>query len=213
MLFHDRKDAGERLAARVSELKGIENAVVLALPRGGVPVGAEVARRLGAPLDVLVVRKLGVPGLEELAFGAIARGGVRILKEDIIRAAGLTGSDIDEVVRREEEELRRREEAYRGDREPVDVQGRTAILVDDGLATGATMSAGVQGVRLLGAKEVIVAVPVAPPETCHDLKTVADECVCLYTPESFRAVGEWYEDFEPTSDEEVRELLEHASVP
>lgn len=205
MLFRDRHDAGVRLASKINPVES--HPVVLALPRGGVPVGYEVAQKLGAPLDVLVVRKLGVPGLEELAFGAIARGGVRILKDDIIRAAGIPKAQIDEIVKRELEELERREKEYRAGRPPVDVKKKRVYLVDDGLATGATMSAAVQAVRQLGADPVIVAVPVAPPETCRDLKNVADDVICMHTPQSFRSVGEWYEDFTQTTDEEVKELL------
>ena len=207
MRFRDRAHAGRLLAERLRGFAG-RPTIVLALPRGGVPVGFEVARRLDAPLDVFVVRKLGVPGHEELAMGAIATGGVRLLNDDVI--AEVSARDIDAVTARERQELARRERAYRGDRPPPDVHGRTTILVDDGLATGATMRAAAAGVRRLEAARVVVAVPAAAAETCELLAGEADEVVCLTTPEPFYAVGLWYEDFSETSDDEVRRLLDAA---
>jgi len=170
-------------------------------------VAAEVARALGAPLDVFVVRKLGVPGHEEFAFGAIATGGVRVLNEDVVRALQIPDRVIDAVAAREQEELARRERVYRGDRPPLDVRGRTVILVDDGLATGATMHAAIRALRQQQPARIVVAVPTASPETCDELKRVVDEVVCATTPDPFYAVGLWYEDFSQTTDEEVRELL------
>jgi len=205
--FRDRREAGRLLAARLSAYANRPDVVVLALPRGGVPVAAEVARALGAPLDVFVVRKLGVPGHEEFAFGAIATGGVRVLNEDVVRALQIPDRVIDAVAAREQEELARRERVYRGDRPPLDVRGRTVILVDDGLATGATMHAAIQALRQQQPARIVVAVPTASPETCDELKRVVDEVVCATTPDPFYAVGLWYEDFSQTTDEEVRELL------
>jgi predicted phosphoribosyltransferase len=184
--------------------------VVLALPRGGVPVGYEVARRLRAPLDVFLVRKLGVPGHSELAFGAIATGGVRMLNHDVVDGLKLSREDVEAVAAEETEELARRERAYRDDLPPPDVQGKTAILVDDGLATGASMRAAVAALRRLGPARVIVAVPVAAASTRDEFGRLVDEVVCARTPSPFLAVGLWYDDFSQTSDEEVRELLRRA---
>jgi putative phosphoribosyl transferase len=209
--FRDRAEAGRALAALLSEYAGRDDVVVLALPRGGVPVGYEVAKALEAPLDVFVVRKLGVPGHEELAMGAIATGGVVVLDERLVRTLGLTGHDVEGAIEREWRELRRREAAYRGDRPPPDLQGKTAILVDDGLATGATMQAAAQAVRRLGPDRVVVAVPVAAEETCDAFRDDVDEIVCAVTPSPFHAVGLWYDDFSQTGDEEVRELLANAA--
>jgi len=181
--------------------------LVLALPRGGVPVAWEVARAIGAPLDVLVVRKLGVPGHEELALGAIASGGTRVLNEDVTRALGLGEEAVARAAAAESAELERRERLYRGSRAPAPVEGRVVILVDDGLATGATMRAAVLAVRARGAARIVVAVPVAAAETCEELRADVDQVVCALTPERFVAVGAWYEDFRATSDEEVRALL------
>jgi len=206
-LFRDRTDAGRQLARRLLDFKG-RDVVILALPRGGVPVAAQVARSLGAPLDVFIVRKLGTPGHEELAMGAIASGGVRVLNEEVIRALGIPEEIIEEVARRELRELVRREQDYRGQRPPPDVAGRTVILIDDGLATGSTMRAAVRALRLLGPRQIVVAVPVGAPPTCAELGAEADGIVCLATPEPFMSVGSWYEDFAQTSDEEVRGLLE-----
>jgi predicted phosphoribosyltransferase len=181
--------------------------LVLALPRGGVPVAAEVAEALGAPLDVFVVRKLGVPGQEELAMGALASGGVRVLDEELIRAARVSREDIDRVARVESEELERRERQYRANRPPPDVAGKTVILIDDGLATGASMRAAVMALRSQGPARIVVAVPVGAPDTCHALRSAADEVVCLETPDPFLSVGLWYEDFSQTTDEEVQALI------
>ncbi|HEX6105544.1 MAG TPA: phosphoribosyltransferase [Gemmatimonadales bacterium] len=205
--FHDRTEAGQRLAEALAPLAGAPDLLVLALPRGGVTVGAEVARRLGAPLDVILVRKLGVPGHEELAMGAIASGGVRILSEDVIDALGISDRDIAAVAAAEEDELERRERAYRGARSPLAVEDRTVILVDDGLATGSTMRAAAAALRSQHPRRLIAAVPVAPAQTCEALRGEVDEVVCTRTPEPFHSVGEWYENFEQTSDEEVRRLL------
>lgn len=207
--FRDRTDAGRRLAVALSELE-IDRPVVLALPRGGVPVGFEVATRLGAPLDVFVVRKLGVPGHEELAVGAIASGGTQVINREVAVAYGIDESMVARIARREQGELERREATYREGRPPVEVTGRSAILVDDGLATGSTMRAAAQAVRRSGAGRVMVAVPVAPAETCDLLRRDADEVLCLETPEPFHAVGLWYLDFTPVDDEEIAELLRRA---
>jgi predicted phosphoribosyltransferase len=212
-LFRDRSDAGRFLAERLEEYAGRGDLVVLALPRGGVPVAYEVAKALGAPLDVLIVRKLGVPGYPELAMGAVASGGELVLDAGLIRALGIPRSEIDRVVDRELRELARREAAYRGASEPPRLTGKTAVIVDDGLATGASMRAAVRAARRLGAARVVVAVPVGTEETCNGLRREADEVVCATKPQPFLAVGSWYADFEQTSDEEVRELLERASDP
>jgi putative phosphoribosyl transferase len=208
--FADRREAGRELARRLAAYKGRDDVVVLALPRGGVPVAYEVARALGAPLDVFLVRKLGVPGYRELAMGAIASGGVRVLNDDVVGWYGIAPSTIDEVARQEQAELERRERAYRGGRPPVDVAGRVVLLIDDGLATGSTMKAAVQAIRALGPSRIVVAVPVGAPETCRQLAEVTDEVVCARTPEPFSAVGLWYRDFSPTSDAEVSELLQES---
>jgi erythromycin esterase-like protein/predicted phosphoribosyltransferase len=212
-LFHDRRQAGRRLAAKLSAYANRPDVLVLALPRGGVPVGYEVARALGAPLDVFVVRKLGVPGYEELAMGAVATGGVRVLNHEIIRRLGIPNDLIDSVAAREQAELARRERLYRGGHPPPDVSGRTAILVDDGLATGATMLAATEALRELKPARIVVAVPTASPEACEDLRAKADDVVCGMTPEPFHAVGRWYEDFAQTSDDEVRDLLARCDAP
>lgn len=209
-LFRDRVDGGRRLAEKLGHHAGT-SAIVLALPRGGVPVAAEVARSLKLPLDVFIVRKLGVPGYAELAMGAIASGGVRVMNQSLVRELGIREPVIQTVVQSEAAELERREAAYRGDRAPLDVQARTVVLVDDGLATGATMLAAVQALRARQAARIVVAVPVGAPETCAMLAEEADEVVCAETPESFLAVGYWYENFEQTTDEEVQALLSSAS--
>jgi predicted phosphoribosyltransferase len=211
--FRDRYEAGRRLAAALSAYAGRPNLLVLALPRGGVPVGYEVARALPAPLDVMLVRKLGVPGHEELAMGAIASGGIRVLSEDVVAAFNIPDRVIATIAANEEEELRRRERAYREDRPPVEVRGRTVILVDDGLATGASMRAAAEALRVQHPERLIVAVPVAPPETCASLRQLADDVVCALAPETFLAVGNWYDDFSQTSDEEVRDLLRATESP
>jgi putative phosphoribosyl transferase len=209
--FADRSAAGRELAERLSHYAGRDYVVVLGLPRGGVPVAYEVARALGAPLDVFVVRKLGVPGHEELAMGAIASGGVRVLNDEVVAATGVEQSEIDAVAERERSELERRERAYRGDRDLIDVEGCTAIVVDDGLATGATMRAAVEALRERHAASIVAAVPTASPQTCADVGEIVDEMVCARTPEPFMAVGLWYRDFTATSDDEVRTLLEDAA--
>lgn len=204
--FADRRVAGRELAQLLSAYRDREDVVVLGLPRGGVPVAYEVARSLEAPLDVLLVRKLGVPRHEELAFGAIASGGVRVLNPEVLTDARISRARIDRVTAEQQVELERREALYRGDRPALELRGSTAILVDDGLATGATMRAAVEAVRQLGASPV-VAVPVAPPETCDALRRCADAVLCCVAPARFVAVGLWYGDFTATSDEEVQELL------
>jgi putative phosphoribosyl transferase len=211
--FRDRADAGRRLAERLEAHAGQPDTVVLALPRGGVPVAYEVARALGLPLDVLVVRKLGVPRQPELAMGAIASGGVRVIEEDVVRARGLSEETIASVAAEEQRRLEARERLYRRDRPPLEVAGKTVLLVDDGLATGSSMRAAVKAVRGQQPEAVIVAVPIAPPETCKQLQREADEVVCAMTPEFFVAVGVWYENFPQTTDEEVAELLERAGAP
>jgi predicted phosphoribosyltransferase len=205
--FENRAEAGRSLAERLKEYVGRDDVIVLGLPRGGVPVAYEVARALRAPLDVFIVRKLGVPGFEELAAGAIASGGVRVLNEDVVRALPNADAIIESVTVREKNELERREQSYRDGRPAPQVRGRIVILVDDGLATGATMRAAVKALRQSGAAKIVVAVPVGPPETCREIEAEADAIVCATAPEFFRAVGQYYHDFSQTSDEEVRELL------
>ena len=210
-LFRDRTEAGELLGASLSAYRDRDDVVVLALPRGGVPVAREVARALGVPFDVFVVRKLGVPGHEELAMGAIATGGVRQLNRDVIDALGIPAIVIDEVAAREQIELDRREREYRGKRPPLSLAGKSVILVDDGLATGSSMRAAAIAVRQQQPAQVIVAVPVGAPSTCADLANAADHVVCVRTPDPFVAVGLWYRNFTPTTDADVRELLEDAT--
>jgi predicted phosphoribosyltransferase len=210
-MFRDRRHAGAVLAARLERYANRPDVVVLALPRGGVPVAFEVARALRAPLDVFLVRKLGAPGQEELALGAIASGGVRILNQEIVRELGITALELEAVAAREDRELRRREELYRGSRPRVPVAGRAAILVDDGLATGASMKAAVAAMRREQPAEIVVAVPVGAPDTCELLRADVDDVVCAVTPEPLMAVGAWYEDFTQTSDAEVRSLLDEAA--
>ena len=205
--FRNRTDAGRHLAEKLAAYANRSDVLVLALPRGGVPVGFEVARAVGAPLDVFLVRKLGVPGYEELAMGAVATGGVRVLNDEIVRGLGISEHEIDTVVARELQELARRERLYRGDRSPPDVTGRTVILVDDGLATGATMRAAVAALRQQQPARIVIAVPTASPDTSEALKAEADDVICVITPEPFFAVGHWYDDFTQTTDEVVRELL------
>jgi predicted phosphoribosyltransferase len=211
MLFRDRRDAGRFLAGKLMKYAGHPDVVVLALPRGGVPVAFEVAQALGAPLDVFLVRKLGLPGREELAVGAIAPGGVRILNRDVVRALGVPPSIIDKIAAQEQRELDRRLRLYRGDRPPPDVRGKTVILVDDGLATGATMRAAVAALRQQHPARIVVAAPVGAADTCEEFREEADEAVCARTPEPFLAVGMWYANFSQTTDEEVRELLDLAA--
>ena len=205
--FRNRTDAGRQLAEKLAAYADRPDVLVLALPRGGVPVGYEVSRALGAPLDVFLVRKLGAPGYEELAMGAVASGGVRVLNDEIVRGLGISDHEIDAAAARELQELARRQRLYRGDRPPPDVAGRTVILVDDGLATGATMRAAIRASRQQQPARIVVAVPTASADTSETLKTEADDVVCAMTPEPFLAVGHWYEDFTQTTDDEVRELL------
>lgn len=208
MLFRNRAEAGKALARLLAEYADREDVLVLGLPRGGVPVAYEVAAALRAPLDVFLVRKLGVPGAQEVAMGAIASGGLRVLDVPLIRRLQIPAQAVDFVTRAEESELERRERAYRADRPPLQAAGRTVILVDDGLATGASMRAAISAVRRLGPRAVVVAVPVAPRSAREDLSPFTDRFVCVATPEPFMAVGRFYEDFEQTTDEEVRALLE-----
>jgi putative phosphoribosyl transferase len=213
-VFRNRREAGAQLAERLARFRNRADVVVLGLPRGGVPVAYEVARALNAPLDVFVVRKLGVPGHRELAMGAIASGGVRVLNEDVVASLRITSSAIEAAAREEGVELERRERAYREGRLTAQLKGRVVLLVDDGLATGSTMKAAVQAVRSLSPARIVVAVPVGAPQSCAELGESADEVVCAREPEEFAAVGEWYADFEQTSDAEVRELLrERAAAP
>jgi len=212
MLFRDRRDAGRQLAAKLAAYIDRPDVLVLALPRGGVPVAFEVARALDAPLDVFLVRKLGLPGHEERAMGAIATGGIRVLNEDVVRRLRIPDRVIDEVVADEQQELERRERSYRGERPAPDVRDRTVILVDDGLATGSTMRAAVAAVRQQGPDRIVVAVPVGSPETCAEFQDEADESVCAQTPEPFYAVGLWYGDFSQTTDDEVHDLLRQAAA-
>jgi len=210
--FRDRAAAGRLLAEKLAAYAGRTDVLVLALPRGGVPVAFEVARALKAPLDVCVVRKLGVPGHDELAMGAIASGGAWVLNDDVVQALNIPGHLIKDVAERELGELHRRERIYRGGRPPLEVRGRTVILVDDGLATGSTMRAAVAAVRRLEPAGIIVAVPTAAPSTCAEFSHEVDNCICVITPDPFYSVGIWYEDFSQTTDEEVRDLLERAAA-
>lgn len=207
MPFRNRADAGRALAARLGHLAGRPGVVVLALPRGGVPVAYEVAKALGAPLDVFLARKLGVPGHAELAMGAIAAGGTRVLNRAVVDSLRIPPEAVEEVAAREGAELARREQSYRPDRPPVDVAGRVVVVVDDGLATGATMRAAVTALKAQQPVRVVVAVPVGSAETCAALAAEADEVVCVASPASFHAVGQWYDDFSQTSDDEIRALL------
>jgi len=206
--FRDRADAGRILAERLRHYAGRDDVLVLGLPRGGVPVAAEVARALGAPLDVFLVRKLGLPGQEELAMGAIASGGARVLNEELVETLGIREELIDEVAAREGEELRRQEMLYRGARPPPDVEGKVVILVDDGLATGSSMRVGVAALRRLRPARIVIAVPTAPASTCEQLRSEVDELVCARTPQPFYAVGIWYENFNQVGDDEVRALVQ-----
>jgi predicted phosphoribosyltransferase len=205
--YPDRRQAGVELATHLGHFKDRKDVVVLALPRGGVPVAYEVARALDAPLDIFLVRKLGLPGHPELAMGAIASGGVRVLNQDVVTWYRIPPDVIDEVAREEQVELARREREYREDRKPVELRDRIVLLIDDGLATGSTMKAAVEAVRAHAPSRIVVAVPVGSAETCREFAQVADEIVCARTPAHFAAVGQWYRDFSQTSDEEVRDLL------
>lgn len=210
--FTDRVEAGRILASHLDQYAGRPDVVVLALPRGGVPVAYEVARALGAALDVFVVRKLGLPGHPEFAIGAVASGGIRVLNEDAVESLGISASVIETVTTQELAELQRRERAYRGSGTPVAISGRIAILVDDGLATGSTMHAAALAVRRMHASRIVVAIPVGASDSCDRLRAVADDVVCLFTPRPFHAVGLWYGDFSQTTDDEVRRLLARAAA-
>ena len=209
--FRDRTEAGKLLAAQLAAYANQQDPIVLALPRGGVPVGFEIAQALHAPLDVIVVRKLGVPGQEELAMGAIATGGIRILNKDVVQFLNIPDEVIDEITVQELQELERREHSYRGERPAYVISGRTVILVDDGIATGATMHAAVAAIKQRQPTRIIIAVPTAAPSTCYEFAAEVDEVVCVIRPEPFIAVGYWYRQFSQTSDEEVRSLLEQAN--
>lgn len=206
----DRTSAGKLLAGALQDYKGRKDILVLALPRGGVPVGLEIARALDAPLDLMLVRKLGTPGQEELAMGAIASGGARVLNRDVVSTLGIDQDTIDAVVKKEESELARRRRLYRGDQPEPQIKGKCIILVDDGIATGATMRVAISALRESLPDSIIVAVPVAPPETIARLKREADDVVCLYTPEHFASVGSWYQSFPQLDDAQVKQLLDTA---
>ena len=210
--FTDRRHAGRVLASRLTKYAGRGDVIVLALPRGGVPVAYEVAAALGAPMDVFLVRKLGTPGHRELAMGAIASGGVRVVNEDVVRWYGISEAAIDRIAREEQEELERRERAYRDDRPAPDLTHKIVVLIDDGLATGSTMRAAVKAVRARHPARVVIAVPVGAPQTCAELAVSADEVICARMPEPFSAVGQWYLNFEQTDDAEVRELLQKSTA-
>jgi putative phosphoribosyl transferase len=212
-IFRDRRDAGRQLAEALVRYRGTPDLLVLALPRGGVPVAYEVARALNAELDVLVVRKLGVPYQPELAMGAITSGGSTVLNDDMTRLLGITLGQIEETIRGEQRELARRERDYRGDRAPLRVAGRTVIVIDDGVATGASMLAAVKALRSLKAARIVVAVPIGSDEALRELEALADDCLCLSSPPFFYAVGRWYRDFSQVGDEEVRELLSLGALP
>ena len=210
MIYRDRVDAGKQLAKQLTDYADRDDLLVLALPRGGVPVAYEVAKALRAPMDIFLVRKLGVPGHEELAMGAISTGGVRVLNDDVVDYLRIPGEVIDAVAADELKELERRERAYRGDRPEPDVRGKTVILIDDGLATGSTMRAAAAALRQQNPARIVVAVPVSAPQTCDEYRMGVDEIICAKTPEPFLGVGMWYEDFSQTTDDEVHDLLEKA---
>ena len=211
MVFRDRREAGQHLAEKLQAYADEPGVLVLALPRGGMPVGFEVARRLRAPLDLFLVRKLGVPGQEELAMGAIATGGVCVVNEEVVQALGIPDEVLEAVAAKEQRELARREQAYRGNRPPPEMRGRTVILVDDGLATGSSMRAAIAALRRQQPARIVVAVPVAAASTCAELAHEVEEMVCVMTPEPFQAVGLWYQDFSQTTDEQIRDLLAQAA--
>ncbi len=210
MLFRDRAEAGKSLAPRLVEFANRPEVLVLALPRGGVPVAYEVARFLNAPLDVFVVRKLGAPWQPELAMGAIASGGMLVINREVVNGLGISQAEIDRAAENERHELDARERAYRGNRPPLDVNGRVVILVDDGLATGSSMRAAAQAIKAQHPAKLIIAVPVAASQTCNELRAEGHEVICAATPEPFLAVGQWYREFSQTTDDEVRDLLERA---
>ena len=211
MIFRDRTEAGQVLASKLTKYLNQVDTVILALPRGGVPVAYEIGKELGLPVDIFVVRKLGVPGHEELAMGAIASGGVRHINRDVVDQLRIDSETIDVASRREQKEIERRERLYRGQRPPVDVRNKTVILVDDGLATGSTMRAAIAALRQHRPARIVVAVPTAAPQTCSEIADEVDEIICAATPETFYAVGQWYQEFSQTTDDEVRELLARAS--
>ncbi len=211
MEFRDRIEAGRELAKRAGAYANRSNVLVLGIPRGGVPVAFEVAKELHAPLDVFIVRKLGVPGQEELGFGAIASGGIRFLDRDIVQAVGISDAEIERIAAVQRQELERRERAYRGGRAPLSVKGQTVILVDDGIATGSSMQVAITALRQMNPSRLVVAVPVAPISTCRRLMPELDDLICLYMPESFYAIGQFYEDFSQVSDQEVTHLLHKAA--
>lgn len=212
MIFRDRIDAGKHLATKLQRYAGHVDVLVLGLPRGGVPVAYEVAEQLGAPLDIFLVRKLGVPGHEELAMGAIASGGVTVINQDVVTYLKIPRETIEFVSKEEEKELERREKAYRGNRPPREVKNKTVILIDDGLATGSTMRAAATALREKGPARIVIAVPVSAAETCDQFRSEVDEVICVVTPEPFQGVGLWYKDFSQTTDDEVRELLERTEL-
>ncbi|QPC83328.1 phosphoribosyltransferase [Phototrophicus methaneseepsis] len=207
MRFQNRSEAGKFLAEKLVAYRDEPNVLILALPRGGVPVAVEVANVLHAPMDLFLVRKLGVPGRDELAMGAVATGGIRVLNSSVIKNLEVTQAQIEAVTAREKEELARREQAYRDDQPPPRIQDRTIILIDDGLATGATMRAAVQALRQQQPSRLVVGVPVASPQTCAELQELVDEIVCAITPDQFNAIGTWYEDFSQLTDDDVRDLM------
>jgi len=212
-IFNDRADAGRFLASKLNQFANLADVIVLGLPRGGVPVAYEVARKLNAPLDILSVRKLGVPGHEELAMGAIASGGVRVLNQDVLSHLGIPQDIIDLVIESEQRELERREREYRNNRPPVELKGRTAIVVDDGVATGSTMHAAVHAIRQKQPKKIVVAVPVGARDTCESFHNEVDTmAICAITPEAFQSVGAWYANFSPTTDDEVRKCLDRCGL-
>ena len=211
MIFGDRVDAGRRLAENLRSYANRDDVIVLGIPRGGVPVAFEVAEALDAPLDVFLSRKLGVPGQEELAFGAVATGGVRVLDQELIDAVGISKQEIEQITRKVRTELERRERVYRGSRPPLNLEGKIAILIDDGIATGSSMRAAINALRQLKPARVVVAVPVAPLSTCRRLKSDVDELVCVHMPESFYAIGQFYADFSQVTDEEVTDLIDRAA--
>lgn len=213
MIFSDRKEAGQKLASRLGEYANRPDVIVLGLPRGGVPVAFEVARALHAELDVFVSRKLGVPWQEELAFGAVASGGVRVLDEDIVSSVGISKEEIEQITERVKKEVERRERVYRGDRPPLQLEGRTAILVDDGIATGSSIRAAVAALKKMRPGRIVIAVPVAPMSTCKRLRAEVGDLQCVHTPVAFYAIGQFYADFSQVADEEVTELLREAARP
>ena len=211
MLFSDRAEAGRLLATKLANYRGRADALILGLPRGGIPVAYEVGAALSLPVDVFVVRKLGVPGQEELAMGAIATGDVQVINYGVVNSLGIGPSTIEAVAQKERQELQRREELYRGERSPRSIQGKTVILVDDGIATGSTMRAAIAALRQIGPESIVVAAPVASADTCRELAAEADEVICVETPATFYAISQFYKTFDQTSDEEVRNLLSRAA--